>query len=190
MRGAFIVRQTLGQVLRTMMVPVCFIAVGCSVPAEDQPPTTRSSSVNSVPVKETAGHLHLVSADAAGFVHVRLADLWGSPALADFRQMLSKASPRAWAVLERKYAPAPSTIHSLTVVFPSLDSFAGSWAPGRCRCGDAAVLREHQQGVRPRPADAGPGPKHRLKKHKGQEYFSNEKDASAPSILSTATLTS
>jgi hypothetical protein len=54
--------------------------------------------------------LALVPADAAGFVHVRLADLWKNDVMAGFRKTWEKAGPKALAELDKQFVPAPSTL--------------------------------------------------------------------------------
>jgi hypothetical protein len=64
-----------------------------------------------------AKELDLVPPDAAGFVHVRLRDVWHTEGFAEFRKLIEKAGPEALAELDEGFAPAPSTIDRLTVVF-------------------------------------------------------------------------
>ncbi len=54
--------------------------------------------------------LALVPADAVGFVHVRLADLWRNEVMDGFRKTWEKAGPKALAALDAQFVPAPSTI--------------------------------------------------------------------------------
>src|SRR5580692_3909953 len=53
--------------------------------------------------------LALVPADAAGFVHIRGADLWKSEIFSGFRTTFAKAGPKALAALESQFVPKPST---------------------------------------------------------------------------------
>ena len=62
-------------------------------------------------------HLKLVPADAAGFVHIRLADVWTSPAFGDLRYVYSKVSPESWAAFEKSFVPAPSSIDTVTIIY-------------------------------------------------------------------------
>ena len=64
--------------------------------------------------------LALVPADAVGFVHVRLADLWKNEVMAGFRKTWEKAGPKAVAEIDRQFVPAPSTL-SRGTVFVLLD---------------------------------------------------------------------
>jgi hypothetical protein len=68
------------------------------------------------PLGAPADELALVPADALGFAHVRLADLWKSDALAEFRKVVEKAGPDAVKALDEGFVPAPSTITRGTVV--------------------------------------------------------------------------
>src|SRR5262249_19559353 len=54
--------------------------------------------------------LALVPADAVGFVHVRLADLWKNEVMDAFRKTWEKAGPKALETLDKQFVPAPSTI--------------------------------------------------------------------------------
>ena len=64
-----------------------------------------------------ADELAMVPADAVGFVHVRLADLWKSDAMEQFRKIVEKAGPQAVAALDEGFVPAPSSVDRVTVVF-------------------------------------------------------------------------
>ena len=63
-----------------------------------------------------ADEVNLVPADAAGFAHARLADLWKTESAAEFRQMLEKAGPDALKALDEGFVPAPSAVERVTVV--------------------------------------------------------------------------
>ncbi|HEX4611900.1 MAG TPA: DUF1559 domain-containing protein [Urbifossiella sp.] len=63
-----------------------------------------------------ADELASVPADAAGFAHVRAADLWKTDALAEYRKVIGKAGDEALKALDDGFAPAPSTIDRVTVV--------------------------------------------------------------------------
>ncbi len=60
--------------------------------------------------------LDLVPRDAAGFYHVRGADLWKTDALADLRYLLDRAGPEAYKTFLKKVGPDPSLIDRVTVV--------------------------------------------------------------------------
>ncbi|MBX9582899.1 MAG: DUF1559 domain-containing protein [Gemmataceae bacterium] len=63
-----------------------------------------------------ADELKLVPADAAGFVHVRLADLWETEALAEFKKIVDKAGPDALNALDAYFEPKPSSLDRATLV--------------------------------------------------------------------------
>ena len=69
---------------------------------------------------ELPADLALVPADAAGFVHVRLADVWKNEVMDGFRKTWEKAGPKALAALDKQFVPAPSTI-SRGTAFVMLD---------------------------------------------------------------------
>ena len=65
---------------------------------------------------ELPADLAMVPADALGFVHVRLADVWKHDALKEYRRIVEKAGPRALAALDAQFVPPPSTIDRVTAV--------------------------------------------------------------------------
>ncbi len=69
---------------------------------------------------ELPADLALVPADAAGFVHVRLADVWKNEVMDGFRKTWEKAGPKALAALDKQFVPAPSTL-SRGTAFVMLD---------------------------------------------------------------------
>lgn len=71
-----------------------------------------------VPVRaqEVPADLAVVSGDALGFLHVRIADVWKGEALKDIRKVIEKAGPKALALLDERFVPAPSTIDRATLV--------------------------------------------------------------------------
>jgi hypothetical protein len=58
--------------------------------------------------------LALVPANAAGFIHIRGADLWKSDIFASFRKTFESAGPKAIATIDRDFVPKPSTFDRLT----------------------------------------------------------------------------
>src|SRR5262245_5463155 len=58
--------------------------------------------------------LALVPADAVGFIHIRVADLWKNDLFANFRQTFEKAGPKALAALDAQFVPKISTFDRLT----------------------------------------------------------------------------
>ena len=71
----------------------------------DTPPQATAAQPTDLPAD-----LALVPADAAGFVHVRLADVWKNEVMDGFRKTWEKAGPKALAALDTQFVPAPSTI--------------------------------------------------------------------------------
>jgi hypothetical protein len=59
----------------------------------------------------------LVPADAAGFIHIRAAELWKSDVLEGFRATFEKAGPKAIATLDKQFVPKPSTFERFTAFF-------------------------------------------------------------------------
>src|SRR4051794_38116832 len=64
---------------------------------------------------ELAPDLALVPADAAGFVHVRVADLYKSEHFRELRQLLGKAGEDAIRAFNSRFVPAPSSVDRVTV---------------------------------------------------------------------------
>jgi hypothetical protein len=58
--------------------------------------------------------LALVPPDAAGFLHVRGADLWKNEIFAGFRATFEKAGPKALGLLDKQFVPKPSTFDRFT----------------------------------------------------------------------------
>ncbi|MCI0702957.1 MAG: DUF1559 domain-containing protein [Planctomycetia bacterium] len=67
-----------------------------------------------------AEELNMVPADASGFVHIRLRDMWLTEDFAEFRKIVEKAGPEALKTLDESFVPAPSSIDRMTVVFIKL----------------------------------------------------------------------
>src|SRR5437899_8115969 len=63
-----------------------------------------------------AADLAAVPADALGFVHVRLADIWRSEHFKPWRATVLKAGEEALAAFDRRFIPAPSSVERVTVV--------------------------------------------------------------------------
>jgi Protein of unknown function (DUF1559) len=59
--------------------------------------------------------LAAVPADALGFAHVRLADLWKNDALQDLREVVAKAGEQTVQAFDKRFLPAPSSLERLTV---------------------------------------------------------------------------
>ena len=70
----------------------------------------QSSSLSAAQPGDLPTDLALVPADAVGFVHVRLAELWKNEVMDGFRKTWEKAGPKALAALDTQFVPAPSTI--------------------------------------------------------------------------------
>src|ERR1700683_2180436 len=64
----------------------------------------------------------LLTADTVAFAHFRVADLWKHPSLALARQLLSRAGADELQNVEARFAPPPSAVESLTVVFPTTEA--------------------------------------------------------------------
>lgn len=75
-----------------------------------------------------ADEVEMVPADAMGFVHLRLRDLWKTEAMAEFRKVLERAGPEALKALDEGFVPAPSSIERATLVVLRPDPQPGPMA--------------------------------------------------------------
>ncbi|QEL20090.1 DUF1559 domain-containing protein [Limnoglobus roseus] len=60
--------------------------------------------------------LAMVPGDAAGFVHLRVADIWKHDMMQAMRDIVQGAGPKALAAFEKQVYPSPSTIERATVI--------------------------------------------------------------------------
>lgn len=80
-------------------------------------PVAPESVVGAEPVAASLpADLALVPADALGFAHVRVAEVWKSDTLKPFRKAFDKAGPTAFDTLDKDFTPAPSTLDRVTTV--------------------------------------------------------------------------
>ena len=82
-------------------------------------PATPVTAADAIPVAaaqppDAASDLAMVPADAVGFVHVRLGELWKDEMAAGVRKTWEAAGPKALAALDTMFVPAPSTINRIT----------------------------------------------------------------------------
>ena len=152
-----------------LAVPVLAAAllVGGSAPldlaAQDKKPETKLSA-----------DLALVPGDAAAFVHIRAADLWKSDALADLRQILSKAGPEALQVFEKRFTPPPSTIERVTVVLPTLQTLGEPFPQVDPQAMSALLIVSTAKPFDQAQLIKALATEGRQKKHKGRTYYFNE----------------
>ena len=71
---------------------------------------------STVSAQELDADLAFVHPDAAGFVHVKLAEMWNHEAMAEMRAILAKAGPKALSALDEQFVPKPSTADRVTAV--------------------------------------------------------------------------
>jgi hypothetical protein len=138
-------------------------------PAELQPAAAQEPKAPETAALAPA--LRLVPADAAGFLHVRVADLWQSEAVSDLRSILAKAGPLALRAFEEKYVPAPSQIESVTLIFLTAESVGEPIFDGlRDRVSPVLVVTTTKPFDRAQLAKAF-GPDAKPARHEGQNYF-------------------
>ena len=63
--------------------------------------------------------LAFVPADAVGFIHVRLADVWKSDLSREWRETVLKAGEKYLSAFDKRFFPAPSSLDRLTIFLPS-----------------------------------------------------------------------
>jgi hypothetical protein len=68
--------------------------------------------------------LDLVPRDAAGFVHLRLTDLWQSDWLKDVRLLVDRAGPEAWKTFQKKCPLDPETLERMTLILTTPQTLA------------------------------------------------------------------
>ena len=81
------------------------------------PEATAAEPPAAAPAAGPAADLALVPADATGFVHVRLADLWKNDLFAGLRKTWERAGAKALATFDKQFAPAPSSLDRVTAFF-------------------------------------------------------------------------
>ena len=79
-------------------------------------PPTPVAAQQPAPLPELPADLALVPADALGFAHVRVAEIWKSDSMKDLRKVVERAGPTAFGVLDADFTPPPSTIDRVTTV--------------------------------------------------------------------------
>ncbi len=95
----------------TLLGPAAVGALLAAVVAFQPVPVAQAEPfVAAVAEEDVSADLALVPADAVGFVHVRLADLWKNETFAPFRQTWERAGEKALATLDAQFAPAPSSL--------------------------------------------------------------------------------
>ena len=86
-------------------------------------PAPTSAQPAQIPTKAAlTSDLALVPGNAAGFVHVEVAKVWKTDAMAEMRKIVERAGPKAFAALDADYKPKPSTLDRVTLVMLSLKS--------------------------------------------------------------------
>lgn len=126
------------------------------------------------PVRAEESTLDFVPADAAGFVHVRAADLWRSPAFAEMRGLLGKVDAEARSLFEKRLGINVAQLQEVTLIFPTVQSFGMLVPTGHPQAMSTLVAvrcekphnREHLTAAFPSKA--------RLKQFKGESYWFDE----------------
>src|SRR5262245_19145499 len=77
--------------------------------------------------QELPADLVAVPGNAAGFLRVRVSDLWQCEFLKELRASVMKAGPKALEAFDQRFFPAPSSIERVTVIM--LDPRAGGDPP-------------------------------------------------------------
>jgi hypothetical protein len=93
---------------RAAAVAVAAVAAACGWALLATPPEAAAQPAGGAP------ELALVPADAAGFVHVRAADIWKSDLFTELRKTWERAGAKAIADLDKQFVPAPSSFARAT----------------------------------------------------------------------------
>ncbi len=91
--------------LGAALLPLALLA---ALPADDKEPAKAALPAD----------LDLVPREAAGFLTVRVADLWDSPALKEPRQQLAANNPQLMEQITKAVGVSPSEIERATIVLP------------------------------------------------------------------------
>ena len=108
-------------------------ALTASVLLIRHPLDTPSGTASAAQPDALPADLALVPADAVGFIHIRLADLWKNEVMAGFRKTWEKAGPKALAELDKQFVPAPSTISRGTAPRPITAPRSATCRPPKSR---------------------------------------------------------
>jgi hypothetical protein len=98
--------------IRQVMAGILLMAIAVAAVFVTRP----TAEVAAQDTPKLPSDLALVPADAVGFAHIRLAEVWKSDGMKDFRKVVDRAGPNAFAVLDADFTPAPSTIDRVTTV--------------------------------------------------------------------------
>ncbi len=98
-----------------------------------------------------AEEVEMVPADAMGFVHLRLADLWKTESAAELRKLVEKAGPDALKALDDGFVPAPSSVDRATIVVIK-------GAPSRRPVFDTPFVAPQPKGIGAKKGGAGVPP--------------------------------
>lgn len=96
--------------IAALTTTVVLFRVGTPAPVAAAQPAAAAAQPAELPTD-----LALVPADAVGFIHIRLADIWKNEVLAGFRKTWEKAGEKAIGTLDQQFVPAPSTFSRGTV---------------------------------------------------------------------------
>ncbi len=78
----------------------------------------------SIRAAETTSPLDLVPKDAAGFVHLRVGDVWKHNAFAPVRDYLTKIEPTIVKDFQGQFGFVPADVDTLTLIYPSFNKQA------------------------------------------------------------------
>ncbi len=131
---------------------------------------TRDAAADSRPLP---ADLALVPTDAAGFAHIRAADLWKRDDLKPYRDIFERAGPKSIGLLDEHFAPQPSTTDRVTLVLLPEKKMAGRRSPFE-PFEPTLILHFNRPFDRERVLKAH-SEKSRAKTAGGKEYFLAEK---------------
>jgi hypothetical protein len=97
-----------------IFLPIALIGAAVALVMIPGVPPTQAQPAQ--PAAKLSSDLALIPGEALGFVHVRVAEIWKSDAMTETRKFFQKAGPKALALLDTDFTPAPSTLERMTLV--------------------------------------------------------------------------
>jgi hypothetical protein len=115
--------------------------------------------------------LNLIPGNAAGFIHVRVADLWNNELLTDVRRLLSKAGQQALQTFDHKFVPSVSTIDRVTLILPNAQTLQKPFPDVDPEAVSALCVVTTSKPFDAEQLYKAMAPEGRIKKHKGTPYY-------------------
>ncbi len=145
---------------------------------------TRDAAADSRPLP---ADLALVPTDAAGFVHIRAADLWKRDDLKPYRAIFESAGAKTIGLLDEHFEPRPSTTDRVTLVLlPKLKGQTPAVAP--LDAFDPTLILHFTEPFDRERVRTAHAEKSKAKMIEGKEYFVADRSAVALAFADPQTL--